>query len=312
MNFFKQPYQPVHTSKWLLLSVVLISVSCVATHSKTSKMTFDKEGHRGCRGLMPENTIPAMLKAIDLGVTTLEMDAVITADSQVLLSHEPFFNHEITTKSDGTFIPENSEKEYNIYKMTYAETQKFDVGLKAHPRFPKQQKLAVTKPLLADMIDSVETFTRAKHLPPVTYNIETKTTPQTDALFHPEPDTFVRLLMHVLQQKNITDRVIIQSFDIRTLQILHQQYPHQKTSLLIDEGDTKPLDAQLRLLGFTPTIYSPYYLLVNADLVQQCKTHNMKLIPWTVNTLKEIKDLKKLGADGMITDYPDLYAGLHE
>lgn len=270
-------------------------------------MTFDKEGHRGCRGLMPENTIPAMLKAIDLGVTTLEMDAVITADSQVIISHEPFFNHEITTKRDGSFISASEERNYNIYKMTYTQTQQFNVGLKPNPHFPNQQKMAATKPRLADLIDSVEAYTRAKHLPFVAYNIETKTTPLTDDIFHPVPDAFVNLLMQVIEQKGITDRVIIQSFDVRTLQYLHQQYPQVRTSLLVDEGDQKPFTEQLKLLGFTPTIYSPYYKLVNTSLVKQCQSHNVKLIPWTVNDKKEIADLKKLGADGVITDYPNLF-----
>ena len=118
-----------------------------------------------------------MLKALDLGVNTLEMDAVITADSQVILSHEPFFNHELTTKPDGTFITAGRRKELNIFKMTYAETQRFDVGLKPNPRFPRQQKIAATKPRLADVIDSVEEYGVLKKLPPVWYNIETKSTP---------------------------------------------------------------------------------------------------------------------------------------
>src|SRR6187401_2033310 len=88
---------------------------------------FDKQGHRGCRGLMPENTIPAMLKALDLGVTTLELDIVFTKDSVAILSHEPFFSHEITTKADGSFIEEKEEKNYNIFKMSFAETQQYDV-----------------------------------------------------------------------------------------------------------------------------------------------------------------------------------------
>jgi glycerophosphoryl diester phosphodiesterase len=294
-----------------LLSILLILfTSCTVFHTKSSTMIFDKEGHRGCRALMPENTIPAMLKAVDLGVTTLEMDAVITADNQVILSHEPFFNHEITTKRDGTFISESEERTYNIYKMTYAETKKFDVGLKRHPRFPSQQKLAVTKPLLTEMIDSVETYIKTNHLPLVSYNIETKTTPETDGIFHPAPEEFVHLLMQVIIEKDIADRVIIQSFDRRTLQVLHAEYPHIKTSLLVDEGDTKPLDEQLQLLRFTPAIYSSFYKLVDADLVKQCKKHSIALIPWTVNDETEIEELKKLGVNGVISDDPRLFAGL--
>src|SRR4026208_263192 len=97
-----------------------------------SQTEFDKQGHRGCRGLMPENTIPAMLKALDLGVTTLEMDIVITKDKKVILSHEPWFESEITTKPDGNYIPAADAMKYNIYQMDYAEVKKYDVGMKPH------------------------------------------------------------------------------------------------------------------------------------------------------------------------------------
>ena len=115
---------------------------------------FDKEGHRGCRGLMPENTIPAMLNALGIGVTTLEMDIVFTKDGKAILSHEPFFNHEITTKPDGTFVEESAEKGFNIYKMNYEEVQRYDVGMKPHPRFPQQEKMKAIKPMLADVFEA--------------------------------------------------------------------------------------------------------------------------------------------------------------
>jgi glycerophosphoryl diester phosphodiesterase len=298
--------------KWLRYLILFFTTSCASHHYNTVllKAAFDKQGHRGCRGLMPENTTPAMLKAIDLGVTTLEMDAVITSDSQVLLSHEPFFSHELTTQSDGSFVTEATERSLNIYKMTYEETKKFDVGLKPHPRFPAQQKMAVSKPRLSDVIDSVEQYVKLKKLPPVAYNIETKSKAITDGLFHPEPDTFVRLLVQVIEQKGIGERVTIQSFDVRTLQVVHRSYPGYKTSLLIEEGDTKTFEEQLRILGFTPAIYSPHYTLVNAALIAACKNAGVKLLPWTVNNKDKIAELKKLGVDGIITDYPDLFAGM--
>src|SRR5687768_4410221 len=139
---------------WAVFLLVFI-VSC--NSSKLMPGTspgFDKQGHRGCRGLMPENTIAAMLKAIDLGVTTLETDIAITKDKQPILSHEPFFNHEITTKPDGSFVTEAEEKSLNIYKMDYEQVKSFDVGLKPHPRFPHQQKIKAIKPLLEEMIES--------------------------------------------------------------------------------------------------------------------------------------------------------------
>ena len=272
---------------------------------------FDKEGHRGCRGLMPENTIAAYLKAIDLGVTTLEMDAVITKDGEVVVSHEPFFNHVITTKPDGSFINEAEEKEYNIYTMPYAEVKQFDVGLKPNPRFPHQQKMPAVKPLLKDVIDSVEAYTIKNKKQPLFYNIETKCLPEGDGIFHPKPDVFVDLLMKVINSKDIAGRVIIQSFDMRSLQYLHKQFPSIKTSLLIDEGDTTTLDKQIAQLGFVPTIYSPEQSLVTRELVQQCHAKGMKVVPWTVDNVTAMKLLIDKGVDGLISDYPNLFAELN-
>jgi glycerophosphoryl diester phosphodiesterase len=264
----------------------------------------DIQGHRGCRGLTPENTIPAMIKALQLGVTTLEMDAVITADKQVILSHEPFFSHEISLKPDGSPIAEAEEKQLNIYKMSYAETQKFDVGLKPHPRFRNQEKLKVHKPKLSDVIDSVEAYVISNHLLLPFYNIETKSAPEGDNIFHPEPAEFVNLLMNVLISKKITDRVIIQSFDTRTLKIIHAEYPSVRTALLV-EGNGE-FAKQVKQLGFKPSIYSPDYKLVNKKMIRYCHSKGIKLIPWTVNTEKEINDLISAGVDGIITDYPNL------
>lgn len=267
---------------------------------------FDKEGHRGCRGWMPENTLPAMLKALELGVTTLEMDASITADGKVILSHEPFFNHEITTRADGSTVAESEEKQLNIYKMTYAEVQRFDVGLKPHPRFPRQEKLPAVKPLLSDIIDNVEAAIRLRNQSPVFYNIETKTQPSTDQVFHPAPEQFVNALVKVLERKKITDRVIIQSFDFRTLIYLHKKYPQIKTAALVEADDKRSIEELIAALGFVPTIYSPAYTLVTAERMAACHARNIRVIPWTVNDSATVSRLKALGVDGIISDYPDL------
>lgn len=271
---------------------------------------FDKEGHRGCRGLMPENTIPAMLKAIDLGVTTLEMDASISKDKLVFLSHEPFFNHEISTKPDGSFIEQSAEKTFNMYLMNYSEIQKFDVGLKAHPRFPQQAKLAAVKPLLATLFDSVLEYCSRQKLPVPQFNIETKTNSKTDGIYHPAPEEFVDLLVAVIESKKMSDKVIIQSFDIRTLQYLHRKYPQFKTALLIEDYDKKAFALQLKDLGFIPSIYSPAEILVTDLLVKQCRDAGIQIIPWTVNDLARMKILKKMGVHGIISDYPNLFKDL--
>ena len=305
-------------NKYSIAGLLLISLSC----SNTKKMQnaspdalngtyvysgFDKQGHRGCRGLMPENTIPAMLKAIDLGVTTLEMDVVITKDKKVILSHEQWFGQEITTKPDGTHMGEREERKFNIYWMTYEQTKTFDVGMKPHPRFPQQQKMKVTKPLLSDVIDSVNKDMMTRKRPFPYYNIETKTNPEFDGVFHPKPEEFVELLMAVIKEKGIEDHVIIQSFDFRTLQYLHQHYSTIKTAMLIEDFDKRTLEEQVKVLGFVPTIYSPAYQLVNEQLLKKCHAQNMKVIPWTINTKEEIEKYRKMGVDGIITDYPNLF-----
>lgn len=268
---------------------------------------FDKQGHRGCRGLMPENTIPAMLHAIGFGVTTLEMDISITKDKKVILSHEPFFSHEITTKPDGGFINASEEKKYNIYQMTYDEVKTFDAGMKVHPRFPRQEKMKVSKPLLSDVIDAVNKDMMTRRRPFPLYNIETKTLPVSDNVYHPAPGEFIELLMAVIKEKRIEELTTIQSFDFRTLQYLHTHYPEMRTAMLIEESDKRGLDVQLKALGFTPHIYSPAYGLVNSDLIKKCHEKNILIIPWTVNDKTKIIELKKMGVDGIITDYPDLF-----
>jgi glycerophosphoryl diester phosphodiesterase len=269
------------------------------------KPAFDVQGHRGCRGLMPENTIPAMLKALDLGVTTLELDVVITKDNKVLVSHEPWFEPEITTKPDGSFIKPGDARQYNIFQMNYEEIVKYDVGMKAHPRFPQQQKIKAIKPLLADLFDSVAENMKLRRRPFPFYNIETKCLPPGDGRFHPKPEEFVELLMAVIKEKQLEERVIIQSFDFRTLKYLHEKYPAIKTAMLIEDSDEDDFDGQLNRLGYTPEYYSPNHTLVDDKVVKQCHDKGMKIIPWTVNDPKQFKKLKKLGIDGVITDYPD-------
>ena len=268
---------------------------------------FDKQGHRGCRGLMPENTIPAMLHALDLNVTTLELDVVITKDKQVVVSHEPFFNHDISTKPNGKAVNVIEEKGLNIFQMTYEQVKTYDVGLKPHPRFPQQKKIAAIKPLLRDLFDSVSVYLQSHARPQPYFNIETKCLPVADGIYHPKPDEFVELLMAVIKEKKLEEWVIIQSFDFRTLKYLHHHYPATKTAMLIEDDDKRGIVKQIDALGFQPTIYSPHYSLVNAELVNYCHSKKIRIIPWTVNTKQEIEQLKKMGVDGIISDYPNLF-----
>ncbi|GAA4335450.1 glycerophosphodiester phosphodiesterase family protein [Flaviaesturariibacter amylovorans] len=289
------------------LPLLLFALAACAQRPASRPLpSIDFQGHRGCRGLMPENTLPAMRHAVDLGVTTLEMDAVVTADSQLLLSHEPFFNHEISTAPDGTPVRADQERDHNIFRMTYAQAARYDVGLRPHPRFPQQRRIATHKPLLATVIDSMEAYTGRR----IRYNIETKCLPATDGIFHPGPDAFAERLVQLVLHKGIAARTTIQSFDPRTLQYLHRRHPSIRLVLLVEPIERRPLAQQLADLGFTPFAWSPHYTLVNTADIAACHRAGIRVVPWTVNERADMERLLAMGVDGLISDYPDRYAGL--
>lgn len=288
--------------KKTLLAIALSTLALFAFAQKNKKL--DVQGHRGARGVMPENTIEGMKTALDLGVKSLEMEVVISGDKQVVVSQEPYFNHEFCLAPGGKAITLKDQKKYNIYKMDYAEIKKFDVGTKPHPRFPGQAKFKVYKPLLGDLLDAVEAHAKKKRLAKPNYTIETKLIRKGDGEFQPDSATFVELLMTEIKKRKLEKRVTIQSFDVRTLRYLHQQYPKIKTALGIDEKSD--FESNIAELGFNPTVYAPYSVLVGKGLVDKCHDAGIKIIPWTVNSVKEIKYFINLGVDGICTDYPNL------
>ena len=299
----------------VLLLLFVISLGCnpqepaesqASLSTTVETIAFDLQGHRGARGLVPENTIPSFIYALEQGVTTLEMDVVISSDNMVVLSHEPWFSSQICSKGDGTPVTEHEEKDLNLYQMTYEEIRTFDCGNRGNPRFPRQTPLQISKPLLAEVIQAAETYTSENSLPPVRYNIETKSSPETDDTYHPTPDTFTELVLGVISSHGIMNRTTLQSFDVRTLQEAKQREPDMSLALLVGSHEDMNFDAWLEHLGFIPTIYSPYYKLVDATLVENVHARDMQLIPWTINTLEEMQELKALGVDGIITDYPDI------
>lgn len=280
-------------------------VSAQDTISRVApEATFDLQGHRGCRGLYPENTIAGFIEAVKLGVRTLEMDVVVSKDGKLVISHEPWISGEICLSPQGDTIPAGEDSiKYNLYKMNYEEIRKFDCGLKPHPRFPHQKKMKAEKPLLEEVINRVEQFVLWNKLKSVKYSIEIKSTADGDNYYQPEPQVFVDIVLALLQEKNITRRVIIQSFDVRVLQVLHQKEPSIKTAFLVE--NEKGIIWNLKELNFIPTIYSPDQISVNPELMTYAHLQGIKVIPWTVNDSLDMQRLFKMGIDGLITDYPD-------
>lgn len=292
--------------KLFFLSVLLLS-SCIRIKNEQIMTKVNKDidiqGHRGCRGLMPENSIPGFLRALELGVTTLELDLAVTKDNIVVISHEPWLSHEFCLDAKGNKIAQAEEKIYNIYQMTYEELQKCDCGSIAHPRFEKQKKIKTYKPSFSEMIDSVNLYCLVKKLPLPRFNIEIKRETGYDRKFCPPVDEFVDLVVKIIKDKKIEHVSNIQSFDWETLRICHQKYPEIPLALLKEH--VVSIRKDIDILGFTPEIYSCYFKYVNKSIADEVHSYGMKLIPWTVNNKSDIKRMISIPVDGIISDYPD-------
>ena len=264
--------------------------------------TFDWQGHRGARGLYPENSIEAFLGALKYKhVTTLELDVVLSADRKVVVSHEPWMNAVFCLDNAGNSFEDG--KQYNLFKMTYEEIKQFDCGSKIHPKYPDQEKLKTYKPLLSEVIATLEKHCEEANSPKIAYNIELKSNPEEIGIFYEKPKPYVEFVMEVLKKHDVLDRVTLQSFDTNVIEELHIQKSTNFISYLVENG--KAFEVNLEKLSFIPDIYSPYYIFVTNDLVKKVHEKQMKLIPWTVNEIEEMKKLKALGVDGIITDYPN-------
>jgi glycerophosphoryl diester phosphodiesterase len=258
-------------------------------------LSFDWQGHRGARGLYPENTIEGMRIASKYAISTLELDVVISRDLQVVVSHEPWMSSEICLTPEKKAI---RGREFNLYQMTYQEIAKFDCGSKKHPRFPDQKKASEKKPLLQDLLRDTKSLGRD-------YNIEIKSTVEDEkAGFQPDYKTFAKLVMKVIRAEIPLERVVVQSFDWRVLRELKKNHPNLKLSAL-HEGEIKSSEI-LKKLDFRPSIFSPNYKSLRTSHVKDFHSHKMKIIPWTVNSEDEMRKLLQMGVDGIITDYPNL------
>jgi len=281
-----------------LLLVTLLLLSCNTPEEKT---IIDIQGHRGARGLLPENSIEAFLKAAEMGVHTLELDLVVSKDGKLVVSHEPYFSPDFCLDTLGNEIPQDSI--INVYQLNYDEIAQFDCGSKGNSRFPGQEKFTSVKPLLDQVLDTVEAYVLSSGRSPIFYNIELKTTQETDSTFHPSPEAFSDLVYEMITQKNLWDRVNIQSFDFRTLRYFRRTYPKVKLALLIE--NELPWKTNTDSLGFVPEIYSCYYKLLNKKTVEELQNEGMKVIPWTINELSDLNKMLELEVDGIITDYPN-------
>lgn len=284
--------------KKLLLSFFLfISFALFAQNKR-----IEVHAHRGFRAAFPENTLLAFKEALKAGADHIELDVVISKDSQVVVSHEPWFNPKICSDPQGKKVKKRSRK--NLYHLSYAEIKKYDCGKRGNKKIPNQAKVAAYKPLLSEVIEAMEAFAKENNLPSVHYNIEIKNNAWGDGKYHPSPEIFASLVYNVIKKYNLSNRLLIQSFDIRSLKCIHQTDSTLKTGLLI--ANIKSPSRNIKKLGFIPDYYNPALKLCKAKTIKRAHSKGCKVIVWTVNSEKDMKRLIRLGADGFITDHPDI------
>jgi glycerophosphoryl diester phosphodiesterase len=291
----------------------------------TAAHAFDLQGHRGARGLMPENTLEGFATALSIGVSTLELDLAMTKDGVPVVSHDSRLNPDHTRGPDGKFLDARGPA---IRSLTFAELKRYDVGrLKPGTSyaaaFPEQKGIdGIRIPTLAAVFD----LARQAKADQVRFNIETKLTP-TSGADTPDPETFAAALAQAVRDAGLAARVSVQSFDWRTLAVMRRIAPEiERVCLTIDggNGDTlrrgqrgaSPWTAGLDIDdvgGSAPrlvaaagcSVWSPLFRNVTPTALAESKSLGLKVIPWTVNERADMARLIALGVDGIITDYPN-------
>ena len=286
---------------------------------------FDLQGHRGARGLAPENTLPAFALALSIGVTTLETDIAITRDGQLVISHDPALNPDITRGPDGHFLASRGPV---IWETPFDELQRYDVGrIKPGTRyatqFPEQKPVDGARvPKLADLFALVKKSGNTQ----VRLDLETKITPTAPGeTMAPEP--FARALIKAVRDAGMAGRTSIQSFDWRTLQVVQREAPEIATVYLTAQqrwldnvgagsAEGSPWTAGFRVAeyGSVPKMikaagggtWSSYFADLDAAKVEEAHALGLQVLAWTVSTPSQIASVMDLGIDGIVTDRPDL------
>ncbi len=317
-------FVPDDTAKRTIFAAARVLAAAVFALAPLLASGFDLQGHRGARGLAPENTLPAFAAALTLGVGALELDTAITKDGVVVVSHDARLNPDITRGPDGRWLNPPTRA---VRTLTLDDVEHFDVGrIKPGSEygrlFPDQKRMdGVRMPTLAQVFQLARSAGNSE----VRFNIEIKTSPENpaDTL---APEAFAKALLATIEHEGMAARVIVQSFDWRALKAVQALAPKIPTSYLsaqqrfLDniaagkaEGSDWTAGIQLRDHGSLPkmvkaaggAIWSPYHPELSADLVKEAHALGIKVIPWTVNKTEDMARLIDWGVDGLITDRPD-------
>lgn len=309
------------------------NIDISTTYAKVNYDVFDLEAHRGGRDVRPENTLYSYAYAIELGATSIECDMQLTKDGQIVMSHNPILNSDITRDENGNYIENNK---YDIRLMTVDELKKFDVGvmdpncgeyydLHGKTQFTYDAKI----PTLEELMQLIQSYGDKN----IVLNIETKSYPDPASAGYKnnaDPKKFVEIFNNIVKKYDMEDRVVLQSFDWQTLIEMKKLNPNISTSALWQEQPSWGRDSEsLRRyekkksswLGgldikdyqgnpvkaahaIGTDIISPYYTEISKQDVDEAHSLDMKIVPWTVNNEKDMNMLLDMGVDGIISDNP--------
>ena len=251
-------------------------------------------GHRGCRGILPENTIAGFQRAIEDGADGIEWDVVVNGEGQLVVSHEPYFHKDFCLDPDGNEIKDESL--YNIYKMTQAEIEAFDCGSKIHKNFSEQIKVKATKPLLKELVEQVPLIKRKRIF------FEIKSDEPEYGISQPYPEAYVDLILKEVALYKFPN-VVYMSFDKNIIEELHKKAPELRLAYLT-YLPKKSAKGYLKELSFTPFALGMYHLTINKRKLKQLRSKKVSVYAWTVNDTIAAEQMMELGIDAIITDYP--------
>ena len=252
-------------------------------------------GHRGCRGIMPENSIEGLQKAIDLGADGIEFDVVVNKDKQIVISHEPYMEQKYCLTPDRSKIKQG--KELNLFQMTQIEIEKFDCGSLYHPNFPEQKKLMTYKPLLQELFRKVD-FSEVMIL------FEIKSEKRYYGKYQPQPDEYVDIILKEVSNYVHRKNIVFMSFDANIINELQNKAPQYKLVYLIDSS-FKSIKNSIKDLTIKPYGIGMHHKTISKKEIKIAHELGIVVFAWTVNIYKDYMRLKSYGIDGIITDYPD-------
>lgn len=270
-------------------------------------MITDIYGHRGARGLYPENTLFGFEKCLENNLTGFELDVVVSKNHSLIVSHEPWMSYKYCLHPNDIPITKNNQKSFNLYQLTTDEIQKFDCGSKFNPEFPHQIKKKCFKPTLEELIDKFKVY----NYEDIEIQIELKSFKEWYGIFQPYPEVYAELVIDFLKKHNFNKKqYLIKSFDSKLLNIIHHHFSGCKFGFLIDNN--KSITNNLKRLNFKPDYYNLEQSKMTTEIITELKNNNINSIPWTVNSIKDAQRLEKLGVTAIITDYPNLFTDRFE